>query len=228
MNPKHEAVALAYIADPERCGWRAYQSVYSQSSQRAAAVAWSRLLTDADFSARIAELAREAASGAVMTAQEVLCELSTIARANMADYMTVGPGGQPALEWSALTRDQAAALIEVTVDSYTDGAGETREPQGHGGELRRPAGRRVRRVRFKLASKLQALELLGKHHRLYIDRIEHDITGSVADRLAAAIARVGIPDGERKEADQERPPHDPPGKRGPRKTARKSGKARPR
>jgi hypothetical protein len=35
-NAKHEAVALAYIADPEKIGWRAYRSVYAKSSQHAA------------------------------------------------------------------------------------------------------------------------------------------------------------------------------------------------
>jgi hypothetical protein len=35
-NPKHEAVAQAFIADPERIGWRAYSQVYPKSSQRAA------------------------------------------------------------------------------------------------------------------------------------------------------------------------------------------------
>jgi hypothetical protein len=27
-NQRHEAVALAYISDPEKVGWRAYKSVY--------------------------------------------------------------------------------------------------------------------------------------------------------------------------------------------------------
>jgi hypothetical protein len=80
-------VALAYIADPERLGWRAYRSVYPNTSHRAAVTGFTRLLTNADFSARIAELAEEVAPGAVMTAQQVLEELSKIGRANMADNM---------------------------------------------------------------------------------------------------------------------------------------------
>ena len=58
----------------------------------------------------------------------------------------------PVLDWSKLTRDQAAALIEVTVEDFLDGRGED--------------AREVRRVHFKLANKIDALELLGKHHRL--------------------------------------------------------------
>jgi hypothetical protein len=65
----------------------------------------------------------------------------------------------------------------VTVEQFTDGRGER--------------AREVRRVKFKLANKIDALELLGKHHKLYTDRVEHEYGGAgLADRLAAAIARV--------------------------------------
>jgi phage terminase small subunit len=102
---------------------------------------------------------------------------SRIGRANMLDYMRVGPDGDPVLDWSRLTRDEAAALIEVTVEDFIDG--------------RREHAREVRRIRFKLVSKIDALELLGKHHKLYTDRVEHEYGGvGLADRLGAALARV--------------------------------------
>src|SRR5258706_8299383 len=128
-NAKHKAVELAYIADPERVGWHAYRSVYPKSSQHAAETAWARMLKNAEFSARIAELAEAAAQGVVKTAREVLEELSKIARANMLDYMRVGPEGDPVLDFSRLTRDQATALQEVTVEDFLD-AGDVMEPQG--------------------------------------------------------------------------------------------------
>jgi hypothetical protein len=133
-------------------------------------------LTDADFFSRLAELQAQAAQGAVMAAQEVLEELSRLARANMVDYMRVGPGGDPVLDWSKLTRDQAAALIEVTVEDFLDGRGED--------------AREVRRTRFRLANTIDALHLLGKHYRLFVERHEHELGAGVAERLAAAIARV--------------------------------------
>jgi phage terminase small subunit len=176
-NAKHEAVAIAYLADPERIGWRAYRKAYPKSSQRAAETCFGRLLKNVEFSTRVAELAEAAAQGAVMAAREVLEELSRIGRANMLDYMRIGPDGDPVLDWSRLRRDQAAALIEVMVEDFLDGRGKN--------------AREVRRVKFKLASKIDALELLGKHHKLYIDRVEHEYGGvGLADRLAAAIARV--------------------------------------
>lgn len=103
-------------------------------------------------------------------------ELSKLGRANMMDYMRVAPDGVPVLDWSKLSHDQAAALIEVTVGHFLDGRG--------GG------AREVRRIRFKLANKIDALELLGKHHKIYVERHEHDFRVGLADRLAAALARV--------------------------------------
>jgi phage terminase small subunit len=200
-NGKHEAVAQAYMADRERVGWRAYRSIYPKSSQHTAESAWSALMKKPEFSARIAELAEAAAQDAVMTAQEVLQELSAIARANMADYMRAGAGGDPVLNFSALTRGQAAALIEVTVEDFLDGRGED--------------AREVRRTRFKLASKIDALQLLGKHYRLFVERHEHALAGSVAERPAAALARVeGRTSGA---ADEGRPA-------GPKRKAARKGK----
>jgi hypothetical protein len=63
-----------------------------------------------------------------------------------------------------------AALAEVTVEHFMDGRGEH--------------ARAGRSIRFKLANKIDALELLGKHHKLYIDRVEHEYGGTgLADRL---------------------------------------------
>ena len=173
-NAKHEEVALAYMGDPRKIGWRAYRKVYSKSSQRAAEAAFSRLLRNAEFSARVAELQAQAAEGAVMAAREVLIELSRIGRANMADFVRAFGCGDPVAAVDQLTPEQTAALGEVTIEQFMDGVGDD--------------AREVRRIKFKLIAKIPALELLGKHHRLFVERHVHDL--GVAERLAAAIARV--------------------------------------
>jgi phage terminase small subunit len=61
----------------------------------------------------------------------------------MADYMKSTPTGDPYLDFSALSRDQTAALSEVTVEDFLDGRGE--------------GARSVRRVKFKLHDKRAAL-----------------------------------------------------------------------
>lgn len=162
-NAKHEAVLQAYIADPARVGWKAYRAVYRKSSRRASETAWSRLLKDAEFSARCAELTdavtKAATAAAAMDLTEVLVELSKLGRANMRDFIRISGDGDPVLDFSALTREQAAAIQELTVETYMDGGGED--------------AREVKRVKFRLHSKPQALSELRKH----FEPQRHEVTG---------------------------------------------------
>jgi phage terminase small subunit len=113
----------------------------------------------------IAEAIQEAMSArserTEITSDLVLKELAKIGFANMADYMKCTTDGDPYLDFSKLTRDQAAALVEVTVEDFVDGRGED--------------ARSIRRVKFKLADKRAALVDIGKHLNMFIERKE--ITG---------------------------------------------------
>jgi phage terminase small subunit len=177
-NPKHEAVARALIADPESVGWRAYKSVYPKCSRHAAENGYTRLSKDPDFAARIDELKAAAAEGAVASGREVLEELTRIGFANMGDY--IGPGFEMR-EISEMSRDQTAALAEVTVETFMDGRGED--------------AREVRRVKFKLADKRAALVDLGRHYKLFTDRHEHtDKDGRPLSPVAPIINLFGRPE----------------------------------
>jgi phage terminase small subunit len=184
-NAKHEAVAQVYIADPAKIGWRAYKAVYPKSSRRAAETQFSRLLKNVEFSARIAEMNEQAAEGAVATARQTLEELTKIGLANMQDYV----GEDFAVrEISTLSRDQAAALAEITVETFMDGRGNK--------------AREVRRVKFKLADKLAALGHLGRHHKLFTDRHEH--TARPLSPVAPVINLYGRPEPGEEYADAAR------------------------
>lgn len=206
LSTKHEAVALAYLTDPQHIGWRAYQSVYPNSSQHGAETQFSRLLKNVEFAARLAELGQQAAQGAVMTATEVLEGLTVLARSNMQDY--VGAHGQ-VLDVGQLTRQHAAAIHELTSDTYMDGGGDD--------------AREVKRVKLRLYDKRAALVDLGKHHALFTEKHVHEF-GGVAERLAAALERIGdhAPNAEI------RPDRDAHRGRHPRKAARKGKGSRAR
>ena len=75
--------------------------------------------------------------------------------------MRVGPSGDPVLDFSKLTREQAAALTEVTVDDYLDGRGED--------------AREVRKVRFKLGDKRATLMDIAKLFGWIVERRENRI-----------------------------------------------------
>ncbi len=180
-NAKHEAFVLALIqgkTDLEAHGLAGYkanrhnahtlknkdyiQKRYNELLER-------RIVAEERSNERaIAKLA--------ITKEAVLGELAKIAFANMADYMKVGEDGQPSLNFKDLTRDQAAALTEITVEEFKDGRSDKRE---------------VRRVKFKLADKEKALVDLGKHLGLFIERHEVGGVGAFSqmsdDELDAAL-----------------------------------------
>jgi phage terminase small subunit len=207
-NAKHEAVALAYLADPQKVGWRAYSRVYPKCSKHAAENSFARLMKNDEFAARVAETHDWAAQGAVMGATEVLEELSKLGRANMQDYLRATKDGDPYIDLSKLGRDQAAALAQVTVEDFTEGRGKD--------------AREVRRVTIRLADKRGALDLLGKHYVLFTKKHIHEHVG-IADRLAAALARV-----EGKGHGRVRPHSDAPRSQHASEAGRKGERARSR
>ena len=127
---------------------------------------------------RIEEILSEGAAKAGVTVERVLNEIALLGFANMADYMRSSPDGDPYLDFSALTRDQAAALVEVTVEDFKDGRGSD--------------ARDVRRVKFKLADKLGALEKLGKHIGMFKDKVE--LSGGVTGFTFALDRATGQED----------------------------------
>jgi phage terminase small subunit len=163
-NAKHEAVVRAFIADGERIGSRAYSAVFPKASPRAAETAWSRLLRRAEFQARVAEVEAEIAAAAidsaVMSKHEVLAELSKLGRANMQDFLVRGDNAAEVIaSLQDLARDNAAAVQELTVETYTEGSGED--------------AREVKRVKLKLHDKRGALAELRRHY----EPQKHELTG---------------------------------------------------
>lgn len=88
-----------------------------------------------------------------ITKERILEELAGIGFANMADFFVIQKDGTPVLDLSGLSREQLAAVSEMTVDTYFEGRGEDAQ--------------QVKSVKVKLAPKLGPLELLGKNQKLW-------------------------------------------------------------
>ena len=144
LTPKQQRFVEEYLIDLNATQ-AAIRAGYSESTARAIA---SENLTKPDICEAIASLRAAIAAKYHATPERIIAELSRLSFSNMRDYMEVGDDGQPRLNWAKLNRDQAAALIEVTVEEFTEGKGEDARP--------------VRRVKFKLADKRGALVDLGK------------------------------------------------------------------
>lgn len=155
LNLKQQRFVAEYLIDKNAT----QAAIRAGYSKRTAHVQGCRLLSDAKVSALVAEKAEKQVEKLEITAERILRELALLGFANMEDYMRVGDDGDPYLDFSALTRDQAAALTEVTVEDFKDGRGDD--------------ARDVRRVKFKLADKRAALVDLGRHLALFTDKVQH-------------------------------------------------------
>jgi phage terminase small subunit len=179
-NAKHEAVIQAFIASKDRVGWKAYASVYKKSGQRAAEVAWSRLLKIAEFSARLAELEQAVVDQVVektgITVERVITELGKLGFANMLSYVRID-GEDLRLDFTRLTKDEAAAIQEITTETTRIGDDED--------------GREITRTKFKLADKRAALVDIGRHLKMFTDRHEHAGPGGGPITTKDATERLG-------------------------------------
>jgi phage terminase small subunit len=162
-NARHEAFAQALVSG-KSLGDANVLAGYKNGNRKAAWIT----RQNPKIAARILELTEEKLAGEKLgreraqvkfdvSAETVIGELARIGFANMQDYLTVGPDGEPRFNYAGITRDQAAALQEMVIEEFMDGRGD--------------AARRVRRIKFKLADKRAALVDLGKHLGIFADPI---------------------------------------------------------
>ncbi|HEX8577981.1 MAG TPA: terminase small subunit [Allosphingosinicella sp.] len=110
-----------------------------------------------------------------ITQERVATELAKIGFSNMLDYITIGADGDPRFDLSALTRDQAAAISELTVEQFMDGRGDD--------------AREVRRIKFKLGDKRAALVDLGKYLGMFTEKV--DLT-SGGEKLPEEVIAIRV------------------------------------
>jgi phage terminase small subunit len=110
--------------------------------------------------AAIAEAQAPRLAAINMRAEDVLHELSAVARGNVFDYMRPGRDGEPIIDFSGVDRERTAALAEIKTEKIRSGSGEKR--------------RDIRRIKFRMHDKVAALDKLAKHHGLLRERISHE------------------------------------------------------
>lgn len=147
LNPKEEAFCRNYIVD-----WNgndaAIKAGYSAKSARAQA---SRLLTRVNIQSRINQLKKKREARLDLKADDVLRELLKIAKSDLRQAFN-DSGSLKSIE--QMPDDIAAAIGGIDVDELFDGKGKDREMIGY-------------TKKIKLWDKVRALELLGKHLKLF-------------------------------------------------------------
>lgn len=134
----------------------------------------SQLLGKTRVAEAIAEAQEKRSKRTAITQDMVLKELAKLAFANISDYMRVSEDGLAYTDLSQLTRDQAAAIHEFTIDEYAEGRGED--------------SREVKRVKLKLADKRQALVDVGRHLGMFVERthnLNEDISNMTPEQRQA-------------------------------------------
>lgn len=183
-NRRREIFAREYLKDLN--GTRA--AIAAGYSEKTAQEAASRLLSNAMVQKRIKELLDKKIERLDITVEGVLGELRKMGFANMQDYVRLTEDGLAALDVSKVTRDQWAAVQEMTSDT----AGTTVDPNWSGGEGGPPKVPVIRN-KIKLADKRGSLELLGKYLKLFTDRVAVGSAdgGPIAVRI---VTNVNLPE----------------------------------
>lgn len=134
-------------------------------SAKTAAQGAGQLFRNIKVSTEIARRRAKLAQKLEISAERIVAELAKIGFANMQDFTRL-VGEDRVVDLSAATRDQLAAVGEITIEDFKDGRGEE--------------ARDVRRVKFKLLDKRAALVDLGKHLGMFIERSEVGRPGDFA------------------------------------------------
>lgn len=137
LNRRQILFTLEYLTDLNAT----QAAIRAGYSERTAYSIGQRLLKNVEIQSSVQNAMRAREKRTQITADNVLQELAAVAFARVDDYITWGPDGLELKASASLTYKQLAAVSEVT---------ET--PSRYG-----------KNVRFKLADKLRALELLGQH-----------------------------------------------------------------
>ncbi len=153
MTPKQKLFVKEYLVDLNAT--RA--AIAAGYSVNGADVAGSRLLGNVRVKAEIEQSLAKTCAKLDITVEKVLGELAKLGFSNMLDYIRV-QDGEAYIDFSKLTREQAAAIQEVTVEEYSEGKGKEK--------------RDIKRTKFKIAEKRGSLELLGKYLKLFTDKVE--------------------------------------------------------
>jgi phage terminase small subunit len=135
-------------------------------------------MKNAEFAARLQELQKATVDRVVeksgVTIERVVDELAKLAFSNLGDFFRVNDDGMPVTDFSDLTRDQMAALQQVSVEEFKEPGSKPRgrKPKGKEAEQGADDGNIVRKVTFKLYDKRAALVDLGEHLGMFKKKVE--------------------------------------------------------
>jgi phage terminase small subunit len=177
LTTKQEKFARAYVEAGNAC--EAYRRAYDASRMKPESInrKAQELLSHGMVTARIEELQSKASRLAEdryeVTQERIVAELARIAFARSEDYFTWGSTGVEVKDSSTLSRDQLAAVAEVSQTISASGGS----------------------IKVKLSDKQSALEKLGRIMGMFKERLEH--TGKDGSPLTTETTVIVLPSNSR-------------------------------
>jgi phage terminase small subunit len=162
-----------YVADPEHNATRA--AVLAGFSEKSAKVKASQMLDDPDVQKEINRLTTRVMYELGITALSMAREVKKIAFSNLCDYGRIDERGNFIFDLTTTTREQMAAVAEVSVHESVTGEGENKTVH--------------RLTKLKLHPKLPALEILGR--RVNAFPLKHEHSGANGGPITFRLERIG-------------------------------------
>lgn len=176
LTKQQRGFADDYLADPQQNATGAYRNHYKAKNDNTAAASASKLLRNGKVAAYIQMRMDARAEKTGITQEKVLEEIARFAFFDPRTLFDEQGVLLPPSQWS----DEAARAIEsVDVREEYVGTGDDRAFIGYTRKLR-------------LVSKAKGLEMLGRHLKLFTDKLDLGVNDDLADLIARAQKRAGI------------------------------------
>jgi phage terminase small subunit len=174
LNDKQRRFVEEYLIDLNAT----QAAIRAGYSERTAHSQGPRLLENVGIIAAIEEAKAERSKRTKIDADWLLKRLADEATADIADLYDDDNNLKSVKDWPLIWRQGLVAGVEI--DALYEGYGEDREQVGHTKKL-------------KLSDRIKRLELIGRHVdvQAFKEKVEVELTGSLAERLARAKARAG-------------------------------------
>lgn len=189
LTPKQQIFVREYLKDMNAT--QAYLRAGYKTSEDVAGVMGGKLLKKPRIAAAINHVLGSRLSSLDINNDTILREIALMAFGNIFDFIRVQADGTAYVDLSKLTREQAAAIQELSFEEGMDSSGGGVKP--------------IKKVKFKLADKKGSLELLGKYLKLFSDTtpvmsrsmdtiLKSLLSGTITTREAAyRINLLGLP-----------------------------------
>jgi phage terminase small subunit len=182
LSAKQESFCYEYLKDKNAT----QAAIRAGYSKKTAHVQGPRLLDKVAIQSKLAELLANSNKRAEKTADDIRRELERVAFSDVKRVVSWNESGMAFLHDSDNIQDDDSAAIE-TIQATEDAIGTGADIETDS-KKKKERARFVLKTKVKMHNKLKALELLGKEHGMFKDRVE--VSGGLGLKLDERLANA--------------------------------------